>query len=67
MGFSERPLPESKLRGWKPIQWHRRESGMAGPRQQSQERALKEMTRQHTDCNLSYVNAKNSLKIVSSS
>ena len=38
---------------------------MAKPRQQSQERAAKEMTRQHTDCNSSYGNAKKFIKIVS--
>ena len=55
-GFTETTLP---VVGWQP---GRRELRMASLWQQSQERAAKEMTRQHTDCSSLYGNATKFIK-----
>ena len=52
IGFPDKP-PLEKLRsqGWQPVHWpFRRQPQVTSLWQQSQERATKKITRQHTDC-----------------
>ena len=64
IGFSEKP-PLEKLRsqGWQPVHWpFRRKPQVTSLWQQSQERATKKMTRQHTDCFCLYTNPTKFIK-----